>query len=157
MFRIGQAHEEGEGAAVAGGGRPARGRTVAAVAILALAGALAACGPTTYRAALVQQGALSQAVMTLQQAEHDAYQGHVYDEARHQRYGQVIDQVEKNLPALNDAMTNWKRGQPAPKVVTDAIDGLRRIQNDQATVDPPSGSLLAAIQQTISLLMASEG
>ena len=153
MSRIEQAHEEADALPAPG----TRRRLMAGIALLALAGALAACGPKTYRAALVEQGAISQAVASLQQAEHDAYQGQMYDEARHQRYAQVIDQLGKSVDGLNDAMTHWKNGEPTPPVVADALKGLQRIQSDQATLDTPSSALLARVQQLVGLLTASEG
>ncbi|MDE3155369.1 MAG: hypothetical protein KGN76_09715 [Acidobacteriota bacterium] len=154
MFTIGQAHEEGCGSRDRT--RYAR-RLLAAVAVVAMAGLLGACAPKTYRAALVQQGALSQAVANLQRAEHDAWQSHMYGQDRHARYTAVIGRLSNNLGTLNDALSHWSSGQPMPAVLHDAIAQLQGIQNDQASLDPPSGGLLAAVQQLVALLNAPAG
>jgi hypothetical protein len=142
----------------AGVRQPARGRRMMArLALVALAASLAACGPKTYRAALVEQGAIAQALVTVQQAEQSAYESHAYDAARHQRYAAVIDGLVRQTGAIDKALADWTQGEPAPAVVTDALAGLQQIQKDQATLQNPSAGLLAAVQQTIALLTADPG
>ncbi len=70
---------------------------------------------------------------------------------------QVIDQLAKNVDGLNEAMKNWKNGEATAEGGGRRAEGLQRIQSDQATLDSPSATLLARVQQLVGLLTAPEG
>jgi len=142
-----------------GGGRlgaaraRAGGRHAGAIVLtMLLAGLLAGCGPRTYRGMLVEDNAISQAMVAVQQAEQRTFADHAYDAARHQRYAAAIEAILKDGDQLDHAMRGWRRGQPEPAVVVQAVGRLRQMLTEVGTLEVPASHLLATLEHALGLL-----
>ena len=134
-----------------------RKRQVLATTSLALALTLgvAACAAKTPRdRGRVSALAVGEAVLTLDQAERQLYEGSVYDKATHDKLGAVVLRVLYASRAFERAMAGWSEGVPMPQAVGTAEAALRAALADVEKAVPQAAAARDPLLRALAAIRA---